>query len=89
MNIFPKPKLIAIGQLNEKSQLVIPKDAREAIGIGPGDRVVIALAPFGEALVIAKPENLERHLNEMVTNADVSVKDVRKAMKELNDKEQK
>lgn len=89
MNIFPKPKLIAIGQLNEKSQLVIPKDAREAVGIGPGDRVIIALAPFGEALVIAKPENLERRLNEMVTNADKSVKGVRKAMKELKDKEQK
>ncbi len=89
MNIFPKPKLIAIGQLNEKSQLVIPKDAREAIGIGPGDRVVIALAPFGEALVIAKPEDLERHLNEMVTSADESANDVRKAMKELKNKESK
>ncbi len=85
MNIFPKPKLIAIGQLNEKSQLVIPKDAREAIGIGPGDRVVIALAPFGEALVIAKPADLERHLNEMVSSADESANDVRKAMKKLKD----
>ncbi len=89
MNIFPKPKLIAIGQLNEKSQLVIPKDAREAIGIGPGDRVVIALAPFGEALVIAKPEDLERHLNEMVTSADESASDVRKAMNELKNEESK
>lgn len=85
MNIFPKPKLIAIGQLNEKSQLVIPKDAREAIGIGPGDRVVIALVPFGEALVIAKPADLERHLNEMVSSADESANDVRKAMKKLKD----
>lgn len=66
MNIFPKPKLLAVGQLNEKSQLVIPKEAREAIGIGPGDRVIIALAPFADALVIAKPEELENHLRKMV-----------------------
>ena len=87
MNIFPKPKLIAIGQLNDKSQLVIPKDAREAIGIGPGDRVVIAIAPFGNAIVIAKPEDLERHLSEMVTDIDESAQDVRQAMDKLKKEE--
>lgn len=66
MNIIPKPKLLAIAQLNEKSQLVIPKEAREAIGIGPGDRVVVALAPFGKALVITKPESLEEQLKQMM-----------------------
>lgn len=66
MNLIPKPKLLAVGQLNDKSQLVIPKEAREAIGIGPGDRVIIALAPFADALVIAKPEELENHLRTMV-----------------------
>lgn len=66
MNFLPKPKLLAVGQLNEKSQLVIPKEAREAIGIGPGDRVIIALAPFADAIVIAKPEELENHLRKMV-----------------------
>lgn len=66
MNIHPLPKLLAVGQLNEKCQLVIPKEAREAIGISSGDRVIIALAPFADALVIAKPEELENHLRNMV-----------------------
>ena len=87
MNFLPKPKLIAIGQLNDKSQLVIPKDAREAIGIGPGDRVVIAIAPFGNAIVIAKPEDLERHLSEIVTDIDESAQDVRQAMDKLKKEE--
>lgn len=87
MNIFSKPKLLAIGQLNEKSQLVIPKDAREAINIGPGDRVVIALAPFAQAIVIAKPEELEKHLNKMVTNSEQSAKDIRQALSDITDKE--
>lgn len=89
MNIFPKPKLIAIGQLNEKSQLVIPKDAREAIGIGPGDRVVIALAPFAQALVIARPDEIEKHLDSMVSSTENSVKYMRSALKEVKAKETK
>lgn len=78
MNIFPKPKLLAIGQLNDKSQLVIPKEAREAIGIGPGDRVIIALAPFADVLVIAKPEELENHLKRMVGLTDELKEEIKK-----------
>ena len=66
MSINPKPKLLAIAQLNEKSQLVIPKEARESIGIGPGDRVVVALAPFGKALVITRPESLDDQIRKMM-----------------------
>lgn len=89
MNIFPKPKLIAIGQLNDKSQLVIPKDARDAIGIGPGDRVVIALAPFANALVIARPEEVEKHLKFMVANSEESANDIRQALDDVSSKEVK
>lgn len=66
MNFFPKPKLLAVGQLNDKCQLVIPKEARDAIGLGPGDRVIIAQAPFADAIVIAKPEELENHLKRII-----------------------
>ena len=87
MNIFPKPKLLAIGQLNEKSQLVIPKDAREAIGIGPGDRVVIALAPFANVLVIARPEDLEEHLKDMVATSAQSAKDIKHDLDNITKKD--
>ncbi len=83
MNFFPKPKLLAVGQLNDKSQLVIPKEAREAIGLGPGDRVIIALAPFGEALVIAKPSQLEEHLKRMVGMTE----EIKQEMKKVNNEE--
>lgn len=86
MNIFQKPKLLAISQLNEKSQVVIPKDARDAINIGPGDRVVIALAPFGNALVIAKPQDLEKHLEHLVSSSKNSANEVREEIESLNKK---
>jgi AbrB family looped-hinge helix DNA binding protein len=66
VKIFPRPKLLAVAQLNEKSQMVIPKEARDAIGIGPGDRVIVALAPLGKALVIARPEDIEKYLGDTV-----------------------
>lgn len=87
MNIFQKPKLLAIGQLNEKSQLVIPKDARDAVGVGPGDRVVIALAPFGNALVIMRPSDLEQQMDHIVMNTAESANDIRRDLDEINKKE--
>jgi AbrB family looped-hinge helix DNA binding protein len=86
---FPKPKLIAIAQLNEKSQLVIPKDARDAIRIGPGDRVVVALAPLGKALVIAKPEDLENHLNHVLSESQQSFTDMKSELSRMSEEEQK
>lgn len=86
MNIYDQHKLLAIGQLNEKSQLVIPKEARTAIGIGPGDRVVIALAPFANVLVIAKPEELEKQLNAMIAHSEKKAKDIRKDLNDIKNR---
>lgn len=88
MNIIPKPTLLAIAQLNEKSQLVIPKEAREAIGIGPGDRVVVALAPFGKALVITKPESLEEQLQQMMLMQQNTKDEILDDLSKLKNKEQ-
>ena len=88
MNIHPKPKLLAIAQLNEKSQVVIPKEARDAIGIGPGDRVVLALAPFGKALVVTKPEILEEQLDKIVTMQKSAKDEIRSDLTKLKNSEQ-
>lgn len=87
MNIHPKPKLLAIAQLNDKSQVVIPKEARDAIGIGPGDRVVLALAPFGKALVVTKPEILEEQLNRIVTMQKSTKDEIRNDLTKLRIKD--
>ena len=88
MKIIPKPKLLAIAQLNEKSQLVFPKEAREAIGIGPGDRVVVALAPFSKALVITKPESLEEQLKQMMLMQQTTKDEIMSDLTKLENNEQ-
>ncbi len=76
-----QPKLIGIARLNEKSQLVIPKEARKILGIGPGDRVLIAAAPFFNGIFIARPEEVEERLEEMVSNTNKTIGAMRKKMK--------
>lgn len=68
MNINNRPKLLGVANLNEKGQLVIPKEAREFLGIGPGDRVLITTAPFFKAIVITRPEDFEAQLQTMMAN---------------------
>jgi len=81
MNIKNQPKLLSVANLNEKGQLVIPKEAREFLGIGPGDRVLITTAPFFKAIVIARPEDFEAHLQNMMANTVETLGDMQKELK--------
>lgn len=87
MKFLPKPKLVGVAQLNEKSQLVIPKVARDEINLKPGDRVVIAISPFGHAIIVTKPEEIEAHLQELVVDSQESIKEMRAEIKKLNEKQ--
>jgi AbrB family looped-hinge helix DNA binding protein len=80
MTIINQPKIIGVARLNEKSQLVIPKEARELLGIGPGDRVLITTAPFMKAIVIARPEDVEAQLQSMMSDTEKTIGIVRKKL---------
>mgnify|MGYP001560711823 len=80
MNINKRPKLLGVANLNEKSQLVIPKEARDFLGIGPGDRVLITTAPFFKAIVIARPEDFEAQLQKMMANTAETIGNMRKEL---------
>jgi AbrB family looped-hinge helix DNA binding protein len=80
MKMMNQPRLLGIARLNEKGQLVIPKEAREFLGIGPGDRVLIAAAPFRKAIFIARPEDVEEQLQTMVANTEKTIVAMRKKL---------
>jgi AbrB family looped-hinge helix DNA binding protein len=80
MNNINQPKLLGVAHLNEKGQLVIPKEAREFLGIGPGDRVLITTAPFFKAIVIARPEDFEAQLQNMMVNTEKTIGAMRKKL---------
>lgn len=81
MNLPEQPKILGVAHLNEKSQMVIPKEARELLGVGPGDRVLITTAPFLKVIVIARPEDVEAQLQNMMSDTEKTIGIVRKKLK--------
>jgi AbrB family looped-hinge helix DNA binding protein len=49
---------------NEKGQIVIPADARKALSINPGDKLLVLSGPGKKGLVIIKPETLLEVANQ-------------------------
>ena len=61
------PKMLGMAVMGEKGQVVIPADARKAVNIGPGSKLVVLSAPRGEGLVLIPVEEMEsimRHATE-------------------------
>jgi AbrB family looped-hinge helix DNA binding protein len=42
---------------SSKNQIVIPKEAREALKVKPGDKLIIAIGSKDEVIVLRKPES--------------------------------
>jgi AbrB family looped-hinge helix DNA binding protein len=53
------PKIYGTLTLNEKGQVVIPVEARNALEIGPGSRLMIMGAPQGHGLMLVRLEDIE------------------------------
>lgn len=65
---LPHCKIYGTASLNDKGQLVIPVDARTAMSLEPGSKLVIMSAPFGnEALVVVKTDVIERQMQDFTS----------------------
>ena len=49
-------KAMAEATLSAKNQIVIPREAREALGLKPGDKILV-LVRGGKVLVLQKPKS--------------------------------
>jgi bifunctional DNA-binding transcriptional regulator/antitoxin component of YhaV-PrlF toxin-antitoxin module len=66
--IPPGIKIYGTASLNDKGQLVIPVDARAAMALEPGSKLVVMSAPFGhEALIVVKTEVIERQMYDFAS----------------------
>jgi AbrB family looped-hinge helix DNA binding protein len=59
------PKILGTATLNEKGQLVIPVEARNSLGLGPGSKVVIMSSPQKPALILLRAEELEAIVKDL------------------------
>jgi AbrB family looped-hinge helix DNA binding protein len=51
-----------------KGQIVIPSEARQALGMKEGDKLLIVSSAHSETLVVVKPDVLEQHMQHVQTN---------------------
>ncbi|HEX9594997.1 MAG TPA: AbrB/MazE/SpoVT family DNA-binding domain-containing protein [Candidatus Saccharimonadales bacterium] len=58
-------KFLGSVTLGERGQIVIPIEARGLLDTEPGDKLLVFKAPIEGAIVIAKPEAFERHIQSM------------------------
>jgi len=52
--------------VNEKGQVVIPAEAREAIDLKPGDKLMVMAHPDHHGVTLVKPDQLEQFINNML-----------------------
>ena len=58
-------KIFGIGKVGPKGQVVIPAEAREALGLNPGDSVVVAGSSEHNTIGIMGTEVFERHMKHV------------------------
>jgi AbrB family looped-hinge helix DNA binding protein len=65
MNSEHFPKILGTATLNDKGQLVIPREARQALDLTAGSKVVIMSSPKRPALVILRAEEVEAMVQDL------------------------
>lgn len=63
-------KLYGTATVGTKGQVVIPADAREELGIQPGDRLYVINAMHGSGIMLLKEEMLQSFVNQMSAQID-------------------
>ena len=58
-------KVLGIGRVGPKGQVVIPIEARKELGFKPGDKVVVASMPHHKSIMIMSDETFQMYLNRM------------------------
>lgn len=60
-------QIVGTARVGEKGQIVIPKEARDQLGIRPGDTLLILTDPEN-GLVVSKPEVLRDVADQILKN---------------------
>lgn len=76
-NTNHEPMIVDIVTVNDKGQVVIPADARSAIDLNHGDKLLVMVHPSKEGVILIKPDGLESYANKMLEK----LSDAKKSLK--------
>ena len=57
-----RPDFFSITTVGERGQVVVPKDAREALGLSAGDKLVVLPSRRGNGILLMKEENIKENI---------------------------
>lgn len=78
-------KFLGSATLGERGQVVVPAEARELLGVKAGDKLLVFKAPVDGALVLAKPEVFEQHVQHMSERASMLQEQIKEAKDAKNE----
>lgn len=58
--------IMGIVTVNDKGQVVIPAEARSAINLKTGDKLLVMAHPSKNGVVLIKPDGLEKFANQIL-----------------------
>jgi AbrB family looped-hinge helix DNA binding protein len=58
--------ILGVVTVNDKGQVVIPADARSAIDLNTGDKLLVMMHPTHEGVLLMKPDGLESYARQML-----------------------
>lgn len=61
-----EPMILDVVTVNDKGQVVIPVEARAAIDLHTGDKLIVMVHPTKEGVSLFKPDGLEAHAKKML-----------------------
>ncbi len=83
-----RPDFFSITTIGERGQVVIPKDAREALSLSAGDKLVVLPSRRGNGVLLMKEENIRELALHMSEKANHISEKSKKLQEKLDDAEQ-
>lgn len=83
-----RPDFFSITTIGERGQVVIPKDAREALHLSAGDKLVVLPSRRGNGILLMKEENIKQLAQQMSEKADHINEKSKRLQEKLHDAEQ-
>lgn len=65
-----RPDFFSITTIGERGQVVIPKDARQALELSAGDKLVVLPSRRGNGILLMKEANIKQLAHQMSERAD-------------------
>jgi AbrB family looped-hinge helix DNA binding protein len=82
-----KPDFFGITTIAERGQIVIPKEARDALELSAGDKLVVLPSRRGDGILLMKEENIKEIAQQMSEKADHIIERSKILQKKLEEAE--